>query len=665
MLLFMGYSFYPYSAQSKTKANLFCISFLILLCFLLNVLKASAQELGYSRKESNISVVQMDRIDDENDKTYDLAFTYPDSALKIFHKIFNESRKLDYPFGMANSMILAANIYINVKKEESPDPAVQYLKIAEPYLERAKKRNSSVDETWNNNMGAFYIKKNQPDSAMIYLSKSLELYLQTGRKDGKLVMKYQNLETVFYVLKQFDKVIAYAKTSEKIALSLHLKEELYKTYATLAAVYTEVNKPDSSLHYLSLMDKIPYKPDDSYLKFTLEIKGVALYKKNDPERAIPCFLKALSINNYPAPNSWQGLGNAYKSLKQYKLAELYLLKAENFESGAPLRTDFSVSVYNDLADLYDSSRQFRDAYHYRTKAALLEKQLDDSSRIEMINKLEARYRNAQKDKQLADERLSLLSVQNKLKNKNLWMAAIIGCTLLSVMVILILYQKQKLWKQKSETLEQQQEIENLKTSILAEENERSRIGRQLHDDIMVQLSLVKMNLEALPTQLPEIEYMEDFIAVKEMMDNTGRDLRLTAHNLAPDTLLADGLTQALLYFCKNIQYRTKLKVTFQHYGDMPALDQEMSINIYRIAQELIQNIIKHAAASNVLVQLNYRPGMLTLTVEDDGKGLKTDDTAIEGIGLKSIRSRLKVMNGEMEIHERHPKGTSISILVYL
>lgn len=342
-----------------------------------------------------------------------------------------------------------------------------------------------------------------------------------------------------------------------------------------------------------------------------------------------------------------------------------MLKAETFEADAPQKTDFSVTAYNDLADLYDSTRQFREAYRYRTKAAVLQKQLDDSSRIESINKLEVRYRNIQKDKQLADERLAYLSIQNTLKTRNLWMAGIACLSLCFILLAVALYQKKKLWKQKSETLEQQREIENLKTSIRTEENERSRIGRQLHDDIMVQFALVKMNLEALPAQVPGMEQTADFIAVKEMMDNAGRDLRLTAHNLAPDTLLADGLTQALLYFCRNIQYRTILNVTFQHYGEMPDIHQDIAINIYRIAQELIQNIIKHAMASNVLVQLNYRPDMLTLTVEDDGKGFRAQDTAPEGIGLKSIRSRLKVMNGEMEIHDCYPKGASISIQVNL
>ncbi|WP_190277411.1 tetratricopeptide repeat-containing sensor histidine kinase [Taibaiella lutea] len=637
----------------------------VLLCFLFSTTKIAAQERTYI-EHAVASEAQMNRIDDENDKVYEWSFTHPDSALRVFKRIFNESQQLDYAFGMANAMILSANVYINVKREEPVDPAIPCLRIAEKYLERARKRNKSVVETWYNNMGAVYLKKNQTDSAMICLSKSLDLYLQSGhKKDGVLVMKYLNLETVFYVLQQFDKVIAYAKTAEKIALEHNLKGELYKTYTMLASVYTEINKPDSSLYYLALMDKIPYKPDESFSKLTLEIKGTAYLKKNMPEKAIPYFLQSIAINNYPAPNSWQGLGNAYKRLKKYKLSESYLLQAENYETNASQRSDYSVSVYNDLADLYDSTYQYKNAYKYRSKAALLQKELDDNSNVQTINALEARYRNAQKDKQLTDERLAFLSIQNKLKNRNLWIAVIIGCIVISVMIILVLYQKQKLWKQKSETLEQQQEIENLKTSILTEENERSRIGRQLHDDIMVQLALVKMNLEALPSQLPEIEEMEDFIAVKEMMDNAGRDLRLTAHNLAPDTLLADGLTQALLYFCKNIQYRTRLNVTFQHYGEAPALNQELSINIYRITQELIQNIIKHAAASNVLIQLNYRPDILTLTVEDDGKGFKTNDIANEGIGLKSIKSRLKVMKGEMEIHERHPKGTSVTIQVNL
>ncbi len=128
----------------------------------------------------------------------------------------------------------------------------------------------------------------------------------------------------------------------------------------------------------------------------------------------------------------------------------------------------------------------------------------------------------------------------------------------------------------------------------------------------------------------------------------------------PDMLLETGLTDAIFYHCNSLKKETGLNIIFQHYGVIPPLQQETELYLYRIVQELLQNIIKHAHANKALVQLNYHPPLLSIAVEDDGVGF--DKHVIDaGMGLKSIYSRLHVLNGIIDIKSTKVAGTAIFI----
>src|SRR5690606_23229506 len=136
-----------------------------------------------------------------------------------------------------------------------------------------------------------------------------------------------------------------------------------------------------------------------------------------------------------------------------------------------------------------------------------------------------------------------------------------------------------------------------------EEKERARIGRQLHDDVMVSFSIAKINLAALPNEFPAVKSSTAFENVSRQLNQTGVKIRQTAHNLMPDALLTEGLMYAISYFCKGINRTCELSVRFQHYGHLPPLPPETETGLYRIVQELVQNVVKHAQATEALVQL--------------------------------------------------------------
>jgi len=140
-------------------------------------------------------------------------------------------------------------------------------------------------------------------------------------------------------------------------------------------------------------------------------------------------------------------------------------------------------------------------------------------------------------------------------------------------------------------------------------------------------------------------------------------MRRVAHNMMPEALLKFGLDTALKDLCNDINQTGALQVNYQSIGMEHALiDQTTAITVYRIVQELINNTMKHAAATNSIVQLSKTDNKLTITVEDDGKGFDTTCLHMaKGIGWTNIMNRIEFLRGKLDIHSQEGKGTSVLI----
>jgi two-component system, NarL family, sensor kinase len=149
----------------------------------------------------------------------------------------------------------------------------------------------------------------------------------------------------------------------------------------------------------------------------------------------------------------------------------------------------------------------------------------------------------------------------------------------------------------------------------------------------------------------------------DMLDSSIKEMRRVAHNMMPEALVRFGLCTALKDFCNDINQSGALKVNYQCIGlEGYSLDQTVSITLYRIVQELINNTMKHAQAKSAIVQVTKVNDQLSITVEDDGKGF---DTSIlkenMGIGWMNIQNRVDFLKGKLDITSRESEGTSVQI----
>ncbi len=149
----------------------------------------------------------------------------------------------------------------------------------------------------------------------------------------------------------------------------------------------------------------------------------------------------------------------------------------------------------------------------------------------------------------------------------------------------------------------------------------------------------------------------------DMLDSSIIEMRRVAHNMMPEALVKFGLDTAISDFCNDINQSGALQVNCQSIGLKDAVfEQTTAITIYRIVQELINNIIKHASAKSAIVQVSKIDDKVTITVEDDGKGFNPAIlTRKKGIGWSNILSRIEYLKGKSDIQSEPDKGTSIHI----
>ena len=224
-------------------------------------------------------------------------------------------------------------------------------------------------------------------------------------------------------------------------------------------------------------------------------------------------------------------------------------------------------------------------------------------------------------------------------------------------------QEVKIQQQQITQLKQEQQLSVADAVLRSQEDERSRLARDLHDGLGGMLSGVKQSLNGMKGN--QILSETGALALGQVIGDLDRsigELRHIARNMMPEALVRFGLKDALHDYCDHLRLTSGLVVHCQAYGLDKRLPQQTEVILFRIAQELLNNIVKHAEARQVLVQLMENDGRVNLTVEDDGKGFDPEKLKIApGVGWLNIQSRVEYLGGTLDLRTESGKGASVSI----
>src|SRR5215831_3122799 len=204
--------------------------------------------------------------------------------------------------------------------------------------------------------------------------------------------------------------------------------------------------------------------------------------------------------------------------------------------------------------------------------------------------------------------------------------------------------------------------------INAQEQERQRVARDLHDSVNQLLSSAKYRLGSLTSQQSNADRTKDLQLVQSVIEKALSEVRAISRNLRPSELDDLGLIAALRSLVREFRERTGIDARFQHDVPecLPTISKELELTIYRIAQEALNNVEKHSRATRVAVGLNCpNNAHVALVVRDDGKGFVPEKRAGKGWGLQNIAERATLLKGEVKVESAHQKGAKLSVRIPL
>lgn len=292
---------------------------------------------------------------------------------------------------------------------------------------------------------------------------------------------------------------------------------------------------------------------------------------------------------------------------------------------------------------------------------------------ERIARLEIQHGTALKDLTIKEQSLALDLVRAEASMSRRQRNALIGFAFLLFIIAVILYRsmrnKQRLAKKEKELHDEQvdqllsqQEMKSINAMLDGQEKERERVSKELHDHVGHLLGTIKHQLGELEEQVADVksEQSTQYRKVTGLLDNAAGELRRISHDMAAATLNRFGLEKALKDLRDTIHINGRLQVELNTFGLEKPLERGVEIAVYRIIQEAVSNVLKHAGATELSIAVTHAPGRLSVLVGDNGTGFDTTATS-SGVGLTNIRSRAAALGAQVQIDSTPGKGTTVSV----
>lgn len=599
------------------------------------------------------------------DEAYGYEDTDPTKALEIYGKAYILSNKSAYDLGAFRSLQYSGIVHSNMVNYDS---ALHYYRKSLAFSDKARYPKGKAATYIN--IGNVYQFLGDYDKVAEYYLKGIKVF-EAIKDSASMAVTYENLGALFSALKQHQKEISYLEKALQIVPKSNLGL-MGMIYGDMGLSQSKMDNLPKAFEYFTKADSLSKLVDNSKLDFFVQRNfGEYHLLSGSYQKAIPFLNRALEANEkindpYYRSHLFVKLGEAHGILKEYSTAKSYLEKALAMGQENNIK-EIQEKAYYTLAKIDSDQKNYQRAYKYLNLHMDFKDSLLNETYLKQISLFEKQYETEKKDNEIAAQKLQLQEKENDiLKKKNQYSLALGGggFLLLGSLGLWLFYrQRQKIKNNKIVALQSQQEVVKLEALIDGEEKERNRLAQDLHDGINGDLAVIKYKISSIePSKFSKKEkiFYDDAIS---MLDNAVEQVRRISHNLAPPSLHNFDLIEAIQQFCSKQNASNSLNISFQYFGNRLVLKKENETAIYRIIQELLNNIMKHANATETLVQLNNHGDKLIITVEDNGEGFDTNSPK-NGIGLQNIKSRVNFLKANLDINSSK-KGTTFCIEIDL
>ncbi|MCF8449387.1 MAG: sensor histidine kinase [Taibaiella sp.] len=530
-------------------------------------------------------------------------------SLEIMHKTLMIYEELDNKKGIAR---MHANIGKLYDEQKNYSKALYHDTLALAIFQNMRNRVSVAGLLVN--LGNVYSSLGNHDKGIIYLSEALSIYDSTGNKNG-IARVLLNISTVYSAEKDPYKALEFQFRALKMYEEMGHELGIALSELNIAAFYGDIAEDAAEIKASSIVPA----SRNACLKLTVlhARKGIDILIKNN--------------NLNELASAYKLMADAERLLGNYKVA------LENY---------LKYSKLNDSIFSIESNKKIQNLENQR--------ELD-----------------------LKESRIKILSQENNMKDlraardKQTRRALVGGIGMVVVIAVsLVMYYVRKqrndklIANERINTLLKEQELQSVSSMLEVQEQERKRIAGDLHDRLGSMLSTVKLYFNTVEEQIDNLKSQnkEQYHKATALLDEACDEVRKISHNLVSGELVKFGLVSALNQLKNTIEDTGKMKMNVFAFGMEERLDSTMEISLYRVVQELMNNMLKHAKATEVTIQLNRVDDNLNIMVEDNGVGFDVAAVlAKDGMGLRNMETRVKKMQGVISIDSGKGRGTTTII----
>ena len=639
------------------------ILFLSVIVFLVTVLNAGQtidSLAGILPKSTGIN-----RVNILCDLCWEYRFVSGDSALIYGSQALELAEAIDYNKGVAQAYNDMGIIHVD---RGSYAIALDFFNHS---MEIRKKLNDSLGmASLYNKMGIVYQKQGKLKEALENAIQALNMYEALGQE---LWIGYSlnNIAIINYNMGDLSTSIDYHQRALVFRKKLHDRYGEAGSYGNIANVFLEMGDTTLAIanYQKALQITREIKNDESTAAMLANLGTVYLYL-GEHNKALNFLNESLQIrerlkDQKAIASSLLKLGTVNMNLKHIQLAGDLLYRGLRIARSIGVIEE-EMQAYKEIARWHAQQRNMDSAFIYmdyysNTRDSVYEQRLS-----QQIIDTQAKYETEKKEQalELLQHENQLVEISLRQRKTEILLLIFIIISLVGAGIFLF-YRRQHKQKLALDLAIIRHNEQRIQAVLDGQEEERRRIARELHDGVGQSLSGVKLKWESISGTIKSDTLRENLQSLSDLIDGAATEVRTISHQMLPKELEQFGLVTALESILHIIKGSGGMACTFNYHNMNERLSQVIELGLFRIAQELINNINKHAEATEVNVQLLKRSKHLVFIVEDNGKGFDYELNKSTGIGLMNIESRVQGLKGILHYESKPRSGTLVTIRIPL
>ncbi len=640
---------------------------ILVLCYVLVCIVTSllSQTVHYQQDKLDSVALIVNQL---CDSCWGYRFESPEKAKRFGEKALIMADEYGYEKGIAQSY---NDLGILLIDEANYVQAIQYFEYALKI--REKLHDSAGMAALFNKMGIVYQKQGKLGEALSKQLLALAIYESTNNRAYQAIC-LNNIAIIHQNLGDLERSLDYHQQALNLRVELEDSKGEGTSYLNMANVFLKLSDTVSAIDYYDkALSIFQHFNDDEAYSAALNNLGKVYLAQKQYAIALPYLEKAMNLrlkaeDKKALSSTYAKLGEAYLGINKMVLSKEMLIKSLALAKEVGV-VEEEMETVGLLADLYSKTNRFDSAYFYGKAYRALRDSVYTHRLDQQIVEVQARYdtQRQKSENELLLRENELFESQLTQRKTEIWLLVSILISFTGAGVFFYYRYRQRQRDLHNQALLKQNEI-RMQAVIDAQESERRRIARDLHDGVGQKLSGIRLQWESMKMQSDNPVWDEHLVFMSKLLDETVQEVRSISHQMMPKELEQFGLIPAIEQtLLKSFEF-SDMVYEFEHLGMEGRVPHVIELALFRILQELISNIIKHSQATRVTVQVINNKRNLVMVVEDDGVGVEHSPekpSGKAGIGMMNVESRVEANKGHLHIESKDGKGMTITIRIPL